>query len=81
MCQFVNLDERDEATCIDTMVLLHTNCLKQWLLFPILSLLTIFIFPLIVYWRPALNARYRYSTHHSINTASHVLIRGRCGLH
>jgi hypothetical protein len=47
---FVNFNEDEEATCIESITLLRHSWVKAYLLTPILSLLTIFILPLKMYW-------------------------------
>ena len=41
-------DENEETTYVDRALLLTESCVKQWLLVPILSLLTLLAFPFVV---------------------------------
>ena len=44
-------DEEEDTTYIETALLLTENRVKQWLLVPLLSILTLFVFPIFLYWR------------------------------
>jgi len=54
---FTNFNEDEEATCIATITLLRHSWPKAYLMTPILSLFTIFILPLKMYWDTSLYAR------------------------
>ena len=44
-------DEGEETTCIDLATLLTANGAKRWLLTPFLSLVSLFVFPVFLYWK------------------------------
>ena len=43
-------DENEETTRIDTAILLTESKAKQWLLVPLISIVTLFIWPVFLYW-------------------------------
>ena len=43
-------DENEETTCVDEAILLKTSHSKQWLVAPVISLFTLFIWPVFLYW-------------------------------
>ena len=47
-------DESEEATVIDSLTMLKFSSIKTYLLFPLYSVLSVFIYPVIVYWKPNL---------------------------
>jgi len=70
-------DENEETTCVDSAVLLTESCAKQWLLAPLLSLLTIFVFPVLLYWSKPMQRDWIYSRALSVARATHIYIEGR----
>jgi hypothetical protein len=75
-----NLNEYEDATCIEIAVLLTANNLKRWFLVPILSILTLFYFPVRLYWNKRMQERWFYSRATGLADATHVFIvgRGKC---
>ena len=73
----INYDDHEAATCIETALLLRSDKLKRWLLVPLLSILTIFVLPLVLYWRAGLRKKWLYSRAMAIEQATHVYIRGQ----
>jgi len=53
---FVNFNEKEESTCIESITLLKHSFFKAYIVVPILSILTLFFLPLKMYWNNALNA-------------------------
>ena len=76
---FVNFNEKEEATCITSLSLLQFSCAKAYLLVPILSLLTVFVLPVMLYWKAHLRAKYLYWSVTSEGVATHLLVCGRDG--
>jgi hypothetical protein len=74
---FTNYDEKEEASCISQLNFVKLSYLKALLLVPILSVLTIFILPIVMYWRPTVYARMLFSPVNDIKNASHVVVKGR----
>jgi len=56
---------------------MRDNLVKRILVVPLLSILTIFILPLILYWSPRCRAFWFYSQVTSLEEANAVLIVGR----
>lgn len=76
---FVNFNEREEATCIASVTFMRQNIFKTYFLVPLLSILTIFILPLKMYWSSELCCDMLYDIVDDINKATHVKIVGRPG--
>ena len=64
---------------IDSIQMLRFDYLKSYLLLPFLSLITVFVLPLRMYWNTKLVARYMYSRADTLSEATHLLIRGKEG--
>lgn len=45
-----NYNEKEEATCIELAMLLNKDYCKRIFLVPLLSLISLFLFPLKLYW-------------------------------
>ena len=43
-------DENEETTCIEFAELLTASKLKQWIVAPLFSLLSLFVWPVFLYW-------------------------------
>jgi len=70
-------DENEETTCVDVAILLTSNWAKQWLLVPLLSLLSLLVFPVFLYWKIPFQRDWLYSRATSVDTATHIYIEGR----
>ena len=70
-------DENEDTTCVDSALLLTRNSFKRCFLVPLLSLLSLFVFPLFIYWRKSLQRDWLYSRAASLETATHIYIKGR----
>lgn len=57
---FVNLPDSEEQTQIKSVELLRISWFKVLLVIPILSVLTILVFPLVLYWKPHMRAKWIY---------------------
>lgn len=58
---FVNFNEKEESTVIISLEMLKFDCVKAYLLVPILSLLSLMILPLRLYWSDELKSEWLYS--------------------
>lgn len=76
---FKNFNEKEESTVILSLTLLQYNALKAYLLMPLLSLLTLFILPLRLYWSAELRAYYLYNEVGALEQADHLLVKGKDG--
>jgi hypothetical protein len=76
---FENFNEAEEATCMASITLLRHSWFKAYILVPILSILTIFILPLKMYWSSTLYAKMIMNPVTNIMKATHVLVKGRGG--
>lgn len=76
---FINFNEKEESTCIESITLLKHSLFNAYVLVPMLSVLTLFFLPLKMYWDNALNARMLYYPVQDLRQASHVLVKGRGG--
>lgn len=75
--EVVNYNEREEAIIIEVAIIIKANWVKRLLVVPLLSLLTIFIFPIFLYWRADMRAQWFYSTVQTLDDATNILIVGR----
>ncbi|MFO0116315.1 MAG: hypothetical protein ACK521_01375 [bacterium] len=66
---YVNFNEREESTIIEIALIMKRNWFKILFVVPILSILTIFVFPLILYHSSRLRAYWFYSQVSSIEEA------------
>lgn len=67
-------DSTEETTSIELACLLESSCVKRWLVVPVFSLLTIFIFPIVLYWRPRLQRIWLFSEARSFDQATHIYL-------
>jgi len=72
-----NYKEDEEATCIEMAVLLNKESFCHYILLMILSVITLFIFPLKLYWSRRMQADWLYKRGERIDSSSHLLIIGR----
>ena len=70
-------DENEDTTAVEAAILLRKSCTYQYLLVPILSLLTLLVFPLVLYWKVTMQRDYLYKRATSVDTATHIYIEGR----
>lgn len=73
-------DVNEETTLIDVATLLVASKAKMWLLTPLLSILTILVWPVVLYWKPRLRRDWLYVRAKSVQEATHVWVesRGKC---
>jgi hypothetical protein len=76
---FVNFNENEETTCMQSISYLHFSCFKSYIVVPLLSILSVFYLPIHIYWSVSAEASWLYSEVDRIERASHVLIHGRDG--
>ena len=69
----------DDVTSMESVTMISFNATKSYLLLPILSILTIFLLPLNLYWNPKNHAKWCYSEVNSIVDATHLLVLGKSG--
>ena len=72
-------DENEETTCIEVAELLTASKLKQWVVAPILSLLSLLVWPVFLYWYKTMQRDWLYRPATSIDSATHLYIEGRDG--
>ena len=70
-------DPAEESTAIEMACLLRSCLWKRWLIVPLLSLLTIFIFPIMLYWRPSMQAKWLYRIARELDEATHIYLHGK----
>lgn len=59
-------DPNEETTCIDEAILLTSNATLKWVLLPLMSLLSLFSWPIFVYWYVTLQRDWLYRRAQSI---------------
>jgi len=67
-------DEKEDTTHITSATLLQVNQLKRWIIVPLLSFLSVFIFPLYIYWKRTLQRDWLFSRASSLESATHVYV-------
>ena len=72
-----NYNENEEATCIEIALLLEFSAVKCFVLLPLLSLLTLFYFPIKLYWSKRMQGDWLYNVARDLSTATHIYIVGR----
>ena len=72
-----DFNENEPATCVELALLLETSWLKRLLVVPLLSILTLLIFPLKLYWSPRWRANWFYRRATGMHNATNVFIVGR----
>lgn len=70
-------DEKEEATIIDTLTMLEFSYAKTYLQFPLYCVLSVFIYPVIVYWKSGLQATAFYVKTNELERATHLLVEGK----
>ena len=64
---------------IDSLTMMRFNSLKAYFFLPVLSLVSLFILPVWLYWSVPLQASMMYSKVDSLQQATHFLVQGRDG--
>ena len=59
--------------------MIQFSCCKTYLVLPILSLLSLFILPVRMYWSVPLQKKYMYNDASELGQATHLLVHGRDG--
>jgi hypothetical protein len=62
-----------------TVTMLQFSYFKTFVILPILSLLTVFVLPIRMYWFSLLRARYMYTRVTSLQECTDLLVHGRDG--
>lgn len=76
---FTNFNEKEETTCITSLTMLQFSCCKTYLLLPILSLFSLFILPVRMYWSVQLRRKYMFNDVTDLARVTHLLVHGRDG--
>lgn len=71
---FTNYNEKEEASCMKSITLLRFAAFKSYIIVPIVSLLSVFVIPLLIYWYPDYEKYWLYSEVSSISRATHLFI-------
>ena len=71
-----NYKQDEEVTLIFELTYLKFSPFKAYLLVPILSLISVFIFAIALYWSPSLRVVYCYTKETKRNKATHILVKG-----
>ena len=72
-----NYNDKEEATCIELAMLLNKDYCKRLFLVPLLSLISLFLFPLKLYWSKRMQADWLYKRAANLESASHLMVVGR----
>lgn len=77
--QFLNFNEKEESTVINSLTMLRHSPLKTYLCTPLLSVLTLMVHAIRLYWSAQLRAYYLYDKVRSLDRADHILVTGKDG--
>jgi uncharacterized membrane protein len=72
-----NYNENEEATCIEIALLLTKDNFNRVVIVPLLSVLSLFVFPIMMYWSTRMQADWLYKRAQSLQTADCLLVIGR----
>ena len=70
-------DENEETTTVDEAILLTASGVKRWLVAPLISVVTLFIWSLFLYWKKPMQRDWLYRRADTVQSATHIYIRGR----
>lgn len=70
----LQFDEKEDATCIDKLQLLEADLIKRFIVVPILSVLSLFVFALFLFWKPALRLKWLYKPVNNVRHANYAFI-------
>lgn len=74
--KFRNLDEEEETTKMEEIRGLRFSYLKTFVISPALVLCTGFIFGLVLYWMPSVQAKFFYNETSDVKQATHLAVKG-----
>ena len=74
---FENYDENEEATCIDNLTYLKFQPVKAFIVFPILSVLSVFVLTILTYWKTEYRKYWFYKQVDSKEEAKYIFIEGK----
>jgi hypothetical protein len=72
-----NFNDREESTIIEIAVLMNLDWVKILFVVPILSILTLMVLPIVLYWHSDARAAWFYKTTDKLDDARRILIVGR----
>jgi len=74
---FTQFDENEEATCLSQVTYIQRSWFKTLIVAPLLSVLSLMIFALYLYWYQKTRKNWLYSEVDSIDKATHVFVHGQ----
>jgi len=77
--RFTNFNEDEDTTCIKELLYLQFRPFMCYVVAPILTIVTAFIFGLCLYWFDSLRVSVFYTKVKTIDEASHMFVEGRQG--
>lgn len=77
--EFVNFDESEQSTCIESITFVKYNLVMGILVVPLLCLTTGLILALVLYWHVKLQIALLYRPVSNIKKATHVVVHGKPG--
>jgi hypothetical protein len=69
-----NLNEIEEAICIEVAILLRPDTFKRFAIVPLLSVLSLGVFAVKLFWSVELQSRWLYQRVSTVHGASNILI-------
>ena len=61
MPHFVNFDESEESTCVSEIALMYFSPFKAYVVTPVLSIVSLFVLPVLMYWNVGARIALLYS--------------------
>ena len=72
-----DFNPKEETTVIEEAILLEFNCFKAYFIVPLISIITFFIYAVVLYWSVDQQKKFFYSEADSIKSTTHIYIRGK----
>jgi len=73
---WVNFNEEEEITIINELTYLRSSMIMTYIVVPILSVCTLFIFAIVLYWKTSLRSQFFYRVVYRLEDATHMLVKG-----
>lgn len=74
---FVNFDESEESTCIEKIELMRFSFFKAYVATPVLSILTLFVLPVWMYWSVPTRIAMLYSNARSMEETTAICVTNK----
>ena len=65
------------TTCIESLTILRFEPIKAYVVFPLLSIISLLSYPVFVYWYPNQKKKAFFNEVVSLDQATHIFVKGR----